>query len=57
MTTITVTSEQANTNWQNTLDTVSTAGAEVVIEQNGQPTATLVNYILFEKMKHNLLIL
>lgn len=57
MATITITSEHAYTNWQKTLDAASTAGAEVVIEQNGQPAATLVNYALFEEMKRKLLIL
>lgn len=57
MTTITVTSDHAHTNWQKTLDAASTANAEVVIEQDGKPTATLVNYALFEEMKRKLLIL
>lgn len=57
MTTITVTSAQAHTNWQQTLDTATTAGAEIIIEQDGKPAAALVNYALFAEMKRNLLIL
>ena len=57
MTIITVTSDSAHTNWQSTLDAVAAASAEVVIEQDGKPTATLVNYAQFEEMKRKLLIL
>ncbi len=55
MTTITITSEQAQINWQTTLEAAT--AAEVIIEQDGKPTATLVNYALFEEMKRKLLIL
>lgn len=57
MTTITVTSTQAHKNWQQTLDAATTAGAEIVIEQDGKPAVALVNYALFAEMKRKLLIL
>ena len=57
MTTITVTSDHAHTNWQQTLDAAATANAEIVIEQDGKPAAALVNYAIFSEMKRKLLIL
>ena len=56
MTTITVTTDNAQLNWQETLHAASANRQEVVIEKQGLPVATLVNYALFEQMKHELLV-
>lgn len=57
METITVTSEHAHYHWRETIDAACTNKHEVVIEQQGKPVATLVNYDAFQRMKRELLIL
>jgi PHD/YefM family antitoxin component YafN of YafNO toxin-antitoxin module len=57
METITVTIDQAQRNWQHTMEVASAATHEVVIEQQGKPIATLVNDELFQHRKRALRIL
>jgi len=57
METITVTSDHAQLNWRETIAAAFSDKNEVVIEQQGKPVATLVNYELFQKIKRELLIL
>jgi prevent-host-death family protein len=57
METLTLTSDQAQRNWRETIDAASADQREVVIEQQGKPVATLVNYELFQRMKREVLIL
>ncbi|MEZ4710753.1 MAG: type II toxin-antitoxin system Phd/YefM family antitoxin [Caldilineaceae bacterium] len=57
MQTIMVTSDHARIHWQETIDAAFTEKNEIVIEQQGKPVATLVNYALFEEMKRELLLL
>ena len=57
METFTLTSDIAQLNWCEAVDVVHTDKQEIVIEKQGKPVATLVNYELFQRMKRELLIL
>jgi PHD/YefM family antitoxin component YafN of YafNO toxin-antitoxin module len=57
METFTLTSDIAQLNWREAVDVAHTDKQEIVIEKHGKPVATLVNYELFQRMKHELLIL
>jgi PHD/YefM family antitoxin component YafN of YafNO toxin-antitoxin module len=57
MKTITLTSDYAQHHWHETIDAACTSQQEVVIEQQGKPVVTLVNYEAFQRMKRELLIL
>lgn len=57
METIILTSDYAQHHWHETIDAACINQHEVVIEQQGKPMVTLVNYEAFQRMKHELLIL
>jgi len=57
METITITSEHAQQHWRETIDAACADKHEIVIEQQGKPVVTLVNYDAFQRMKRELLIL
>ena len=57
METITLTSDYAQHHWHETIDAACTSQQDVVIEQQGKPVVTPVNYEAFQRMKRELLIL